>query len=253
MQIANGARERAGRAALASRLGRLVLIGLSFSACAESGKSGLDPASTHGVTTSFPTVAPSTSTGDPPSTAGAPSTSTSPSATAAASTDPAPTAAPGARSASASAAPVPTASASASAAASVAASATPSATPEAPLSVQSDKVQADTFGVWMQTAKSYKVGQTGSVEVVVVPKGEFHCNEAYPYKVKMGAAPAGVTYPQDIVRGASISAARTSIRVPFVATAAGSARISGKFSFSVCKADQCIIDSREVAATVKIE
>ncbi len=107
--------------------------------------------------------------------------------------------------------------------------------------------------MWMSSAKSYKVGQTGYVEAVVVPKGEYHCNESYPYKVKLGAAPAGVSFPESIVRGANISPTRTSIRVPFTATAPGDARISGKLHFSVCKADQCVIDSRDVAATVKIE
>ena len=105
----------------------------------------------------------------------------------------------------------------------------------------------------MQSAKSYKVGQPGAVQVVLVPKGEFHCNDKYPYKVKLGTPPPGVTYPQEIVRDASVSPTRTSITVPFTPTAAGDARISGKFSFSVCKADQCVIDAREVAATVKVE
>ncbi len=119
--------------------------------------------------------------------------------------------------------------------------------------MQSAALTESGFSVWMQSAKSYKVGQTGAVQVVLVPKGEFHCNDKYPYKVKLGSPPAGVTYPQEIVRDASVSATRTSITVPFTATAVGDARISGKFSFSVCKADQCVIDAREVAATVKVE
>lgn len=119
--------------------------------------------------------------------------------------------------------------------------------------MQSSALQETGFSVWMQSAKSYKVGQTSAVEVVLVPKGEFHCNDKYPYKVKLGTPPPGVSYPQDVARDASVSPTRTSVRVPFTATAAGDARISGKFSFSVCKADQCVIDSREVAATVKVE
>lgn len=105
----------------------------------------------------------------------------------------------------------------------------------------------------MSSAKSYKVGQPGFVDAVLVPKGDYHCNEKYPYKVKLGAAPAGVSFPSDIVRGASVATNRASIRIPFTPTAAGDARISGKFYFSVCKADQCVIDVRDVGATVKIE
>lgn len=145
------------------------------------------------------------------------------------------------------------ATASASAAASPSASATAAASAAPALTVQTAALTESGFSVWMQSAKSYKVGQTGAVQVVLVPKGEFHCNEKYPYKVKLGSPPAGISYPQEIVRDASVSATRTSITVPFTATAAGDARISGKFSFSVCKADQCVIDAREVAATVKVE
>ena len=121
------------------------------------------------------------------------------------------------------------------------------------LTVQSAALQDNGVSVWMQSAKSYKAGQPAAVEVVLVPKGEFHCNEKYPYKVKLGTPPPGVTYPQEIARDASVSATRTSVRVPFTPASPGDARISGKFSFSVCKADQCVIDSREVAATVKVE
>jgi hypothetical protein len=154
-----------------------------------------------------------------------------------------------------SAAAAPTATAAASAAPTAVASAAPTATAEAApaLTVQSAALQEPAFSVWMSSAKSYKVGQTGYVEAVVVPKGNYHCNESYPYKVKLGAAPAGVSYPEAIVRGASVTATRTSIRVPFTATAAGDARISGKVHFSVCNPEQCVIDARDVAATVKIE
>jgi hypothetical protein len=144
-----------------------------------------------------------------------------------------------------------TAAAASPTAAETAATAAAEAAPA--LTVQSAALQEPAFSVWMSSAKSYKVGQTGYVEAVVVPKGNYHCNESYPYKVKLGAAPAGVSYPEAIVRGASVTATRTSIRVPFTATAAGDARISGKVHFSVCNPEQCVIDARDVAATVKIE
>ncbi|MBK8256018.1 MAG: hypothetical protein IPK82_25540 [Polyangiaceae bacterium] len=144
----------------------------------------------------------------------------------------------------------PTSTASAAAAASATATA---AAAEPALTVQSPAVQEATFSAFMSSAKSYKVGQPGFVDAVLVPKGDYHCNEKYPYKVKLGAAPAGVSFPSDIVRGASVATNRASIRIPFTPTAAGDARISGKFYFSVCKADQCVIDVRDVGATVKIE
>lgn len=155
---------------------------------------------------------------------------------------------------SAAAPPAPEASAAASAVASAAA---PAATPEppAPPPVVSPKVAEAGFSLWMQSSGRYKAGQQGFVEVVLVPKGEFHCNQEYPYKMKLNAAPAGVTYPTAIVRseGLSVSASRATMRVPFVAQNAGDAKVSGKFYFSVCTSEQCVIDNRDVAVTVKVE
>jgi len=127
--------------------------------------------------------------------------------------------------------------------------------PPPPPPVVSPKVAESNFSLWMQSSGRYKAGQQGFVEVVLVPKGDFHCNQEYPYKVKMGAAPAGVTYPTAIVRteGLSVSPSRATMRVPFVAQNAGDAKVSGQFFFSVCTSEQCVIDNRAVAVTVKVE
>lgn len=121
--------------------------------------------------------------------------------------------------------------------------------------VTSPKIGEANFTVWMQAVPKLKAGQQGVVEVVLVPKEPFHTNENYPYKIKMSDPPAGVSFPQAIVRkeGMSLSPQRGVMRVPFVASAPGDARIAGKFSFSVCSSDQCLIDSRDLAITVKVE
>jgi hypothetical protein len=120
--------------------------------------------------------------------------------------------------------------------------------------VTSPKVGEANFSVWMQSSGKHKVGQPGVVEVVLIPKNGFKCNENYPYKIKLNDA-AGVSFPQPVVRkeGMSVSPQRGVMRVPFVPSAAGDARIAGKFSFSVCTSDQCLIDSRDLAITVKVE
>jgi hypothetical protein len=121
--------------------------------------------------------------------------------------------------------------------------------------VTSPKVGEANFSVWMQAAGKHKVGQQGTVEVVLIPKNGFHCNENYPYKIKLNDPPSGVSFPQAVVRkeNMSVTPDRGVMRVPFVPTAAGDARISGKFSFSVCTSDQCLIDSRDLAIVVKVE
>lgn len=121
--------------------------------------------------------------------------------------------------------------------------------------VEGTKVGEANFSVWMQAAPKHKVGQPGSVQVVLVPKNGFKCNDAYPYKLKLNDPPAGVSYPTAIVRkeSMSVSPKQSVMNVAFTPTAPGKARISGKFFFSVCTSDQCLIDSREVAVNVNIE
>ncbi|MEJ7729556.1 MAG: hypothetical protein WKG00_10095 [Polyangiaceae bacterium] len=107
----------------------------------------------------------------------------------------------------------------------------------------------------MQPAASYRAGQQGSVEVVLSCKGDWHCNEKYPMKFTCDAPVGGVSYPQPVVRrdAMSISAQRATARIPFVASAAGPARVSGKLSFSVCTETQCVMETRPLTAIVSVQ
>ena len=151
-------------------------------------------------------------------------------------------------------------SATATAAASVAvvaptATAVATVEPKPIVEVMSPKVTEGSFNTWMQSSGRYTVGQQGNVQVVLVAKGEWHCNDKYPYKFKLGAASGGVSYPTPIVRaeGLRIAPERTVMTVPFVPSASGDARVSGTFSFSVCSAASCQIETRELALTVKVD
>jgi hypothetical protein len=134
-------------------------------------------------------------------------------------------------------------------------SATPTAEPKPIVEVVSPKVAEGTFNTWMQSSGRYTVGQPGNVQVVLVAKGDFHCNDKYPYKFKLGAASGGVSYPQPIVRTEAIriTPERSVMTVPFVPSASGDARVSGSFSFSVCSATTCQIETRDLAITVKVD
>lgn len=150
----------------------------------------------------------------------------------------------------------PAASAAPSASAVVAApTPEPTAEPKPIVEVMSPKVAEGSFNTWMQSSGRYTAGQPGNVQVVLVAKGEFHCNDKYPYKFKLGAPSGGVSYPQPIVRaeGMRVAPERSIMTVPFVPSAPGDARVSGTFSFSVCSATSCQIETRELALTVKVD
>jgi hypothetical protein len=131
------------------------------------------------------------------------------------------------------------------------------AVPEAPPAppVESPKQTAQAFSVWLQSSGRYSAGQQGMVEAVVVPKGEFHCNQEYPYKFVTSAGSSGVTFPKSTVRGEglSVSTTRASMRIPFVPQSAGDAKIGGTFHFSVCTDSQCVVEKRDVFVTVKVQ
>ncbi len=142
----------------------------------------------------------------------------------------------------------------ASAAPTVAASAIPPAAPPEPaLQVEGEKVAEAQYQLYLRGPKKVKVGQAAQAEVVLAAKATYHCNPSYPYKLKLGAPAAGVSYPDPIARAASVSPERTTLAVPFTPSAKGPARIAGMFYFSVCNDSQCHIDNRSVALDVEVE
>ena len=147
-------------------------------------------------------------------------------------------------SASVSVAEAPPASASASAAAS---SAAPAET------VMGKQQGAGQYSAWLQSAGRYTAGQPGSVTVVLTAKGDFHCNDKYPFKLKLDPPQDGVSYPDSTVRGMVVGPSRSTMSVPFVPSKPGPVTISGNFYFSVCNEASCKIDQAPLSVTVKVE
>ena len=114
------------------------------------------------------------------------------------------------------------------------------------------QVVESNYAAWLQSTGRYVVGKPGSVQAVLTAKGEYKCNENYPYKVKLAAAPEGVSYPDTTARGVSKGKERTTVTVPFTASSAGDKTISGTFFFSVCNESTCKIDKRPVSVTVTV-
>lgn len=128
----------------------------------------------------------------------------------------------------------PSAAAPSASAAVAAASGSSTASPSAVPAVASAKTvtgskgqTAGVYSTWMQSSGRFVAGKAGTVRAVVVAKGEFKTNPNYPYKVKMAAPPAGVSYPQPIVRAVSRTDKRAVITVPVVPTSAGPKTVRG--------------------------
>lgn len=106
----------------------------------------------------------------------------------------------------------------------------------------------------MKPVGAVREGQPGSVEITVDAKGGYHPNEKYPYKFKPKDAP-GVRYasPAFNVEAVKLEAQRATLTVSFTPEAKGDRTIAGLFAFSLCSADQCLIEKRDLALHVAVE
>jgi hypothetical protein len=98
-----------------------------------------------------------------------------------------------------------------------------------------------------------RVGQGASALVVLTAKDPYKCNDKYPYKFVLDAPSGGVSYPAQTVRGMSIADKRSSMSIPFSVGQAGAATIAGQLHFSICTAEKCLIEKRQLSVTVQAE
>jgi len=119
----------------------------------------------------------------------------------------------------------------------------------------SAKSETENYVVEIRAAGPYKAGVEGAVEVSLKVKGAYHTNDQYPYRFKMAEAPAGVTYPKPILKREDGRFDKTSgtFRVPFTAAKAGTVKIGGQFSLSVCSEANCIMDKVDLVADVDVK
>jgi hypothetical protein len=119
--------------------------------------------------------------------------------------------------------------------------------------VQGTVVQGEAFSTWLQAVSPVTAGSPATVEAVLVAKAPYHCNADYPHKFKLGAAPAGLSYPEATVKGMQVSAERSVLRIPVVAQSAGTATVKGTLHFSVCNDERCLVEKRELSLALDVK
>jgi len=110
------------------------------------------------------------------------------------------------------------------------------------------------FDLSVQPVGTYQVKQKGSVNIVLMAKGVYKVNEEYPYKFKLEPSP-GLEYQQDIVKkdAVKLEKKRATMTVSLTPKAAGKQRLSGKFYFSICTDEKCLIDKRDLALDIEVK
>jgi len=111
------------------------------------------------------------------------------------------------------------------------------------------------YSAALRISGACKKGETCSVEVSLVAKGDYHINDKYPYKFKVDDPAPGVKYPKPVVGkdDGVMEEKKLLLKVPFVAETAGDKRVAGTFSLSVCSAANCLMDKQPLEVTVKVE
>lgn len=112
----------------------------------------------------------------------------------------------------------------------------------------------ETFEVEIRPEGSYTAETPGEARVVLVAKEGFKCNDQYPYKFEF-ADSDGISYSDKVVRGddaISIEGKKAVMKVPFTPSSAGKHTVKGKFSFSVCSDDKCLIEKRDLELAIDV-
>jgi len=86
----------------------------------------------------------------------------------------------------------------------------------------------------------------------VVPAAGYKVNEEYPYKCKLEAPATGVSYPTPVVTEVERTKEKATMKLPFVAAQAGTAKVGGTCSLSVCTPDNCVIEKVALVTDVKV-
>lgn len=116
------------------------------------------------------------------------------------------------------------------------------------------KFSEENFEVSIQPKGTYKKGQPGEAEIVLLAKGAFHVNDKYPYKFKLKEGGA-LKFPAPVVGKdqVKLEEKRATMLVGFTPDAPGKHVLAGQFSFSVCTDDKCLIEKRDLALDVTAE
>jgi hypothetical protein len=118
----------------------------------------------------------------------------------------------------------------------------------------SAEVHETTFDLVMKPEGTVAAGQPATVAIQVDAKGGYHVNDKYPYKFKPAASP-GVAYasPAFGTESTKLEEKHATMTVRFTPEGKGDKTVAGLFAFSLCSADQCLIEKRDILLHVSAE
>jgi len=139
-------------------------------------------------------------------------------------------------------------------------SAAPSATPQAPAATPlvgmvggKAEYHEEAFDLTMRPSGALTAGAPGSVEIQLLARGGYHCNDKYPYKFKVGES-SGVKFraPVFTLDAVTLEEKRATMKLELTPETKGEQTVRGVFAFSVCTAERCLVEKRELEIKIPV-
>jgi hypothetical protein len=130
--------------------------------------------------------------------------------------------------------------------------ASPGAAPEgAPAPNARSSYEDQAFKLELGGPTEVKVGESVELSLVLTARGGFKVNAEYPIKFKVQAT-EGIAPERQVVdkEAGEVDEHRAELPVRVRATKKGALDVAGRLSFSVCTDDRCLIERRDLKATL---
>lgn len=109
------------------------------------------------------------------------------------------------------------------------------------------------FVLSLEVAGPLEVGKPAEARVTLKANDPYKVNQEYPIKLNLVESPglgiAATTVGKDAVE---LGAKQAVMKVPLTPKAAGEHKLAGRFAFSVCTDERCLIEKRDLAVQVSV-
>ena len=112
----------------------------------------------------------------------------------------------------------------------------------------------ETFDLVLRPAGAFTAGKPGSAEIQVSAKSGYHCNDKYPYKFKTAESP-GLAYASPVFTkdALHLEPSTATMKLDFTPDSKGPKTIAGVFAFSLCSAERCLVEKRNLALEIAVD
>ncbi|MFK7992173.1 MAG: hypothetical protein AB8I08_39505 [Sandaracinaceae bacterium] len=114
-------------------------------------------------------------------------------------------------------------------------------------------VEDPTFELRAEASGPYSAGESGTFQIRLTPRGEYHVNQDFPMAIAL-TGPDGMTLPpEDLSNGDAAEFSETTARyeVPFTAPE-GEHTVTAEVDFAVCTPEACMPDHRTLALVLPV-